>query len=137
MNKTKWPHAILSGIVSVDMWDKVKLYFAHFCTEKKKFFALFGFNFPMIHCMSAPARPERLRSCITLNALIKLVHTNMTVLTFPSRLFWLCALCHMVPCGVVAQAAQNAENSHKFSPIKSGASVWICMTCHRGHMGTR
>lgn len=70
------------------------------------------------------------------------VHFNKTCprkydcVNISQSFFWLCARsiwCHVV----LLRSLLKMQKIHiNFPPIKSGASIWICMTCHRGHMGT-
>lgn len=80
---------------------------------KTPFTILIAWNCSMFHCMQEPACSNRLQSCSTLNALIKLVHANMTVLTFPNRLFGSVRL----PYGAMWCCCTGCSNCRKFTLI--------------------
>lgn len=107
------------------------------------------FNCSVFYCMWKAACSKWLQSWSTLNALIKLVHTNMTVLTYPNRLFgskcapygamWCCCTgcskCRKFTLIFPYKVGGIHLDLHDVSQGPHGDSVKECRTSRQLHQG--
>lgn len=120
MNRTKLLPFFSRLVTLLDMWAKYTktVFDCIYCfLALQKWLALKDFSFSSSSVYFDKTCPHKY-DCVNISQL----------------LFWLCAStiwCHVV----LLRWLINAGDSHKFLPIMSGASIWICMTRHETTRG--